>query len=366
MHHYRWGRVRRSLMAITPLAIGLLVAVPLGPEAAAIAGPEFDAPSGLAYGGGHLWVANQANNSVTEVDPSTGAWIKTIRKSADGFDQPTAIIDVGADLFVVNGGGSVTELLAQNGSLVGHVSGPAFGFDNPVAVTVIGSRLYVLNAGQPTASPAVPGSVTIIDAGTRNLLGTISGSAFSFDDPTALTTWQHDLFVTDEAANAVTEIDTTTNSLIKVITDPGLSQPDGIAAAQGHAWVADSASSATTEIDVATATVLGTFGNADGDYGFSAPSITIANKSNVFIASPFGTSPMVTRLSATTGAPKWYMCNTNGPYYFSDLSAFAFVGDHLWVASRSGANNPFPDAATGSLTELYTTSGALITTLPTT
>ena len=98
----------------------------------------------------------------------------------------------------------------------------------------------------------------------------------------------------------------------------------------------------------------------------SAPSVTIANKSNVFIASPFGTSPMVTRLSATTGAPKWYMCNTNGPYYFSDLSAFAFVGDHLWVASRSGANNPFPDAATGSLTELYTTSGALITTLPTT
>ena len=151
----------------------------LGPEAAAIAGPEFDAPSGLAYGGGHLWVANQANNSVTEVNPSTGAWIKTIRKSADGFDQPAAIIDVGADLFVVNGGGSVTELLAQNGSLVGHVSGPAFGFDNPVAVAAIGSRLYVLNAGQPTASPAVPGSVTIIDAGTRSLLGTISGPAFS-------------------------------------------------------------------------------------------------------------------------------------------------------------------------------------------
>ncbi len=365
MRLYRWRRVRRSILAITPLVAGLLVVVPLAPEAVAVGRPEFDAPSGLAYGGGHLWVANQANDSVTEVNPSTGAWIKTITKPADGFDQPAAIIDVGADLFVVNGGGSVTELLAQNGSLVGHVSGTAFGFDNPVAVAAIGSRLYVLNAGQPTASPAVPGSVTIIDSGTRSLLGTISGPAFSFDDPTALTTWQHDLFVTDEAANAVTDIDTTTNSLVKLITDPGLSAPDGIAAAQGHAWVADSASSATTEIDVATATVLGTFGNADGDYGFSSPSATIANKSNVFIASPFGTSPMVTRLSATTGAPKWYMCNTNGPYYFSDLSAFAFVGDHLWVASRSGANNPLPDAATGSLTELYATSGALITTLPT-
>jgi hypothetical protein len=365
MHLYRWRRVRQVVAAITPLAIGLLVVAPLVPEAAAGEGPEFDAPSGLAYGGGHLWVANQANNSVTEVNPSTGAWIKTIKKSADGFDQPAAITAVGADLFVVNGGGSITELQAQDGSLVGRVSGPAFGFDNPVAVAVVGTELYVLNAGEPTASPAVPGSITIIDAGNRHLLGTISGPAFSFDNPTALTTWQHDLLVTDESANAVTEIDTTTNSLVKVITDPGLSAPDGIAAAQGHAWVSDSASSATTEIDVASATVLGTFDNSDGDYGFSAPSVAIATKSNVFIASPFGTSPMVTRLSATTGVPKWYMCNTNGPYYFSELSAFALAGNHLWVASRSGANNPFPDAATGSLTELYTTSGGLITTLPT-
>ncbi len=366
MRLYRWRRVRRSILAVTPLAAGLLVVVPLGPEAAAVAVPEFDAPSALAYGGGHLWVANQANNSLTEVNPSTGAWIKTITKPADGLDQPAAIIDVGADLFVVNGGGSVTELLAQNGSLVGQVSGPTFGFVNPVAVAAVGTQLYVLNVGQPTASPAVPGSITIIDAGTRSLLGTISGPAFSFDNPTALTTWQHDLLVADEGANAVTEIDTTTNSLVKVITDPGLSVPDGIAAARGHAWVADSGSSATTEIDVATTTVLGTFDDDDGAYGFSAPSVTIANKSNVFIASPFGASPMVTKLSATSGAPKWYMCNTNGPYYFSDLSAFAFVGDHLWVASRSGANNPLPDAATGSLTELYTTSGALISTLPTT
>jgi hypothetical protein len=361
----RWGQTFRSTLAITPLAIGLVVVVPFAHDAVAMTGPEFDAPSGLAYGGGHLWVTNQANSTVTEVDPSDGAWIKTVKKPGDGFDQPTAIIHVGADLFVINGGGSVTELLAQNGSLVGKVSGPAFGFDDPVAVATVGDQLYVLNAGQPTASPAVPGSITVIDASTRNLVGTISGPAFSFDDPTALTSSGKDLLVADQGANAVTEIDTTTNSLVTVITDPGLSAPDGIAAAQGHAWVADSASSATTEIDVATATVLGTFSNADGDYGFSAPSVTIANKSNVYIASPFGTSPMVTKLSATTGVPQWYMCNTNGPYYFSDLSAFAFVDGHLWVASRSGANNPHPDAATGSLTEMHATSGALITTLPT-
>jgi len=73
---------------------------------------------------------------------------------------------------------------------------------------------------------------------------------------------------------------------------------------------------------------------------------------------------MVTKVSVTTGLPSWYMCNTNGPYYFSLLSAFAITGDDLWVASRSGANSQTPDAATGSLTELSTVNGALVTTVP--
>jgi hypothetical protein len=58
------------------------------------------------------------------------------------------------------------------------------------------------------------------------------------------------------------------------------------------------------------------------------------------------------------------MCNTNGPYYFSLLSAFAVSGDDLWVASRSGANSKTPAAATGSLTELSTVTGDLIATVP--
>jgi hypothetical protein len=58
------------------------------------------------------------------------------------------------------------------------------------------------------------------------------------------------------------------------------------------------------------------------------------------------------------------MCNTNGPYYFSLLSAIAISGDHLWVASRSGANSKTPGARTGSLTELSTGNGSLIATLP--
>ena len=365
MSLYRWRRVRRSLVAITPLAIGLLVAVPFTPEAAAGAGPEFDAPSGLAYGGGHLWVANRRTTR------SPRSILPREHGSRRSGSPPTALTSRQRSSMWCR------PVRSQRRRQRHRAPGPE---RVPRRARVrFRFRFRQSSSGRCHRHPALCTQCRSADGLTgragfghhhRRRFPQPSrhhrGAGILLDDPTALTSWQHDLFVTDEAANAVTEIDTTTNSLIKVITDPGLSEPDGIAAAQGHAWVADSASSATTEIDVATATVLGTFGNADGDYGFSAPSVTIANTSNVFIASPFGTSPMVTRLSAATGAPKWYMCNTNGPYYFSELSAFAFVGDHLWVASRSGVNNPLPDAATGSLTELYATSGALITTLPTT
>jgi hypothetical protein len=128
--------------------------------------------------------------------------------------------------------------------------------------------------------------------------------------------------------------------------------------------VADSASNAATEIALATGAVIATETDSDGSYGFGSPSAVIGSGGNIFIASPFGTSPMVTKLSASNGQPSWYMCNTNGPYYFSLLSAFAVSGSTLWVASRSGANSTTPGALTGSLTELSTGSGALITTLP--
>jgi hypothetical protein len=59
------------------------------------------------------------------------------------------------------------------------------------------------------------------------------------------------------------------------------------------------------------------------------------------------------------------MCNTNGPYYFSLLSAFAVNDGKLWVASRSGANSKTPGAATGSLTEITVGLGKLVMTLPT-
>ena len=78
----RFRRRARGATSVTAaLAVGLLVTicVPADAGAASAVAPgtyntaEFNVPTGLAFGGGHLWVSNQAGNSLTEIDPLTGA-----------------------------------------------------------------------------------------------------------------------------------------------------------------------------------------------------------------------------------------------------------------------------------------------------
>jgi hypothetical protein len=326
---------------------------------------EFDTPSGLAFGGGHLWVTNEAGNSVSEIDPSDGSWITTVNAGKYGFHQPSAITRDGADLFVANAAGSVSELRASNGAFVRHISGSRYHFVNPVAIEAAGSFVLVLNGGRPNLTDTSIGSITVIRASNGAPVRTVSGASFAFDEPMALAVSGSVVFVANKGDNSVTEVRIANGRLVRVVAQQGLDAPDGIAIQDGNAWVADSAANAATEINTATGHVIATVGDSDGSYGFGAPSVVIGTAGYVYVATPFGTSPMVTKVSATSGQPSWYMCNTNGPYYFSLLSAFAVSGTDLWVASRSGANSATPGAQTGSLTEMSTGSGALIATYPT-
>ena len=354
----RRRRLRRSIAlgatmgwAVTSFAPGASAS-----GSATASARELDAPSGLAFGGGHLWVTNEGGNSVTEINPATGRRVRTLAAAAYRFDRPTAIADLGADLFVTNDGGSMTELRASDGALVRRISGRRYGFDHPVAIRAAGTRLLVLNAGHA----ARDGSVTEVAAGNGALLRRVAGPAFAFDGPVALAVAGADAFVADAAGNALTEIDVTSGRLVRRIA--GLAGPGGVAVAGGHVWVSDETTSAVTEISPATGRLLRTID--DASYGFGHPTVVTQHAGHVYVATPLGTSPMVTRFSASTGALSWYMCNNNGPYYFSRLSAFAASGDDLWVASRSGANNPRSAARTGSLTEMRASTGALVRTIP--
>jgi len=88
-------------------------------------------------------------------------------------------------------------------------------------------------------------------------------------------------------------------------------------------------------------------------YG-SGPSVTIASAGNVFYRQPVWLQSHGDQAFGLVGDAYWYMCNTNGPYYFSELSAFAVSATTL-VASRSGAITR-PRRRHRSLTELLTTA----------
>ena len=365
-------RLRAILAGGTALAAataGCLFATATSAGAAGAVGssPEFDAPSGLAVAGGELWVTNKHGNSVTEINPANGSRVAILSGASYAFDKPIAITSAGSDLFIANrgSGGSVTEINPTTGAAVKVISGSQFHFNNPVAITASGSTLLVLNKGDTKKDPSAPGSITEIDASTGDLIGVISGSSYAFEHPTALAVSGPDVFVADKTNNAVTEVAISGGSLKRVITGGGLDGPDGIGVSSGYVWVSDTVSSAATQIDASTGAVVDTYNNNDGAYGFGSPSVVLGTATDVYITSPFGSSPMVTDVDATSGTPYWYECDTNTPDpYFSLLSALAVDGNYLWVASRSGANNPYPDAATGSLTEIELSSGTEVLRVP--
>ena len=318
---------------------------------------EFDSPSGLAFGGGHLWVTNAASSTISEIDPSTGAWLGTVEGARYGFNGPRAIVDHGGELFVANANGTVTEIRASTGAFVRLISGAAYRFSSPVALTTLGNDVLVLNSG-------AAGSITVFAANTGEFIRNIRGAAYAFDHPAAFTASGLDVWVADQGNNSVTELNVASTKLLRVIAQQGLSSPDGIAIGAGNVWVANNATSSATEISATSGVVEGTKTDKNGSYGFWNPTVMVSTGYSIYTMTPYGTSPMVTKMSASTGHPYWFMCNTNGPYYFSELSAFAMSNGNLWVASRSGANSKTPGAATGSLTELSLSSGGLIRTLP--
>jgi hypothetical protein len=338
------------------------VAAPLQIAANAVVasnGSEFDSPSGLAVAHNALWVANLNGNSLSEINPSNGDWLRNVRGVGYGFNRPTGIAADGSYLFIANAGGSVTEVNAVNGAAVRIIQGSQYHFADPVAILVTdgGAIVVVLNGG---------GSLTEFGAGSGGLIRVVSGAAFGFDNPVAMALSSSGAyaFVANRTNSTVTEVNVMTGALARIIRGDGLDSPDGIAVSSTTVWVSDSADNAVTKLSASSGAGLGTFSNSTADYGFGQPGTVFANAGNVFITSPFGVSPMVTKVSTTTNAPAWYMCNTNGPYYFSVLTALAATGTGLWVASSSGANNPKSDARFGSLTELSTTNGALMRTLP--
>jgi YVTN family beta-propeller protein len=312
--------------------------------AQASAGYDLDAPSSAAISGGDLFVTNQAGNSVSVLNATTGSHKATIAGPSFAFNRPTAIIALGRDLYVANGGGnSVTEIDGPSRSLTRIISGAQFRFSDPIALAAQKGRLYVLSAGGP---------VTAVSTTSGDLVGIATGTSFGFSHPMSLAVTGRNLYVTNRGANTVTEVDDRTMTFGATLAGAkfGFQAPTGAAIDGKNLWVTNASGDSVSEI----ATRTGQPVRVVVDHtNIPTPGPITVGDGYVFTVSPPGDSPMVTQVEPGSGAVPWMMCNTNGPYLFSNPQAAVVSGSNLWVVSK----------ASSSLTEMDTDSGALIRTI---
>jgi hypothetical protein len=353
------GGRRRRLVAGAALATAA-VAAPLvtssataAPRAPAAGSPQvsvngFNRPDAAAIVGSRLFIANRGGNSVTVVTASIGTHLALLSGPRYRFDGPSAETKVGWAVFVANSvNSSVTEFNAVSFAPIRIIPSWGYALADPVGLATDGVHVFVLSAGD--------NYVTSIMAGTGRLAGASYGR--QFNHPTAIAYTDGQLFVTNSGNNTVTEINATTMRVTRIMSSPGyhFSTPMGVVATGAAAWVTNETNQSVTEVLANGALYQWIRNDAYNDLPWPGPA-TIGD-GYIFVASPPGASPMITQI-APNGIKKliWMMCNTNGPYTFSNPQALAVYGSYLWVVNEGGAGGP----AGNSLTEMNAYSGALM------
>jgi DNA-binding beta-propeller fold protein YncE len=312
--------------------------------AQASAGYGLDQPTAATVMGHDLFVANEAGNTVSVLDASSGAHLATLAGSSFAFNRPTAILALGNDIFVANGGGdSITEIDGTSQAPIRTIAGSQFRFSDPIALAGEGNRLFVLSAHGP---------VTAIATTSGSLTGVAEGSQFGFAAPRGIAVSGNALFVTNSNANSVIKINSASMDFVKTLsgTSYGLQHPIGAAIDGKNLWVTNEAGDSVSEISVRSGAAVRVVVDHTN---LPTPGPITVGDGYVFTVSPPGDSPMVTQVTPNNGAVPWMMCNTNGPYLFSDPQAAVVSGSNLWVVNK----------ASSSLTEMNTDSGDLIRTI---
>jgi hypothetical protein len=315
----------------------------------------FDEPDAAVLYGAHLFVANKANSSVTEVNAANGNYQGTLRAATFGFRSPIALAVLAPDLFVANEH-SVTQVSAATHALVRTFSSQELGMTSPVALATTSPHyLFVLGTG----GAAGAGAVVEVNTSTGQVLRRASGARFGFAKPSAVAAAGGHVFVAESASNSVSELTFASLGLMRVLSSAAGSgafdAPAAMVAHGGYVWVTNQANHTVTQLSAATGGIVQVVPNTS-NYLPSPVAITWGD-GYVFVASPPGSSPMITQVVPSNPAKlPWMMCNTNGPYTFSNPQALVVYGNLLWVVNEGGAGGPPGD----SLTEMLASSGRLV------
>jgi hypothetical protein len=266
----------------------------------------------FALSGPDIWLINDNENAVYEVNSNNGHLIRTVKGKTTRFvnfrgiavknvgsmfNSPQGIAVANGHVFVSNLpkapflGGSITELNASNGSVI-HViqstdlpetlypgtAGPWFNGNGRVVAEIAGSNgvLSRLFQGSAVTSITDNGSVAwgITDNGTSatevkllsgytKLVTKVTSSAADFNDSGGIVISGANVWVTntDERqidGNSVTELNAATGAVVRVLKSAKdqFKGPWGIASGDNHIWVANSGGNSVTELNASDGSLV--------------------------------------------------------------------------------------------------------------
>ena len=126
---------------------------------------QFAQPTGIAAVGNGLWVTNQAASSVTEFNALTGHVVRVV---VSGYLPTPGPITFGQGyVFTASPPGSspmVSQITPQTGAvnwMMCNTNGPYL-FDNPQALVTVGAKLWVINEGGNSLTEMVAASGALV------------------------------------------------------------------------------------------------------------------------------------------------------------------------------------------------------------
>ncbi len=205
---------------------------------------------------------NFGGDSLTEFSATTGALVRVVNGAEFGFAMPDALAVAGADIWVTSefGGsttdqnaGAVTEVNATTGAFVRRITAAADGLEQPAGIAFDHKHLWVTDAMTSAVTELSPQGALVQVITNSSLNGN-----YGFDSPTVVVATPAEVYVVSPpgASPMVTQIDTATGNgnwyeCNTNSPDPQFANPTGLVVNKGYVWVVSPADNTLTELSLA-------------------------------------------------------------------------------------------------------------------
>jgi outer membrane protein assembly factor BamB len=221
---------------------------------------DFSSPRGITISGPDAFVANFSTNTVTEFNTSTGALVRVLKAANFEFHGPSAPAISGDDAFVANAGSNtVTEFNTSTGALVRVLKALRYMFDIPVTPEISGDNALVPNSEPGSNANVASNTVTEFNTSTGALIRVLKAARYQFLSPQDIAISGDDAFVVNaRGRSSITEFNVVTGKLVRVLQAApyNLAEPTAMAMAGKDEFVINARRKSVIEFNTRTGALV--------------------------------------------------------------------------------------------------------------